>query len=359
MNQERESRLCHPAPGGLVTPRPASASARLVRDAQRPPQPPTAGGYVLVVDDDERILAVAKAILQQEGFEVATASDGTEARRLVTERVPDLIVSDVMLLDVDGFSLVEYLRDSPRRRTIPLVFLVAAPGAGDIGDGLDLGADAYVRKPLRPAELAASVRAMLDQTSVPEERLDHSSRNGVLSRYVFREELRREISRAARAGQPGVLAKVELNELLAVHSRLGNRAVDAVAQRFAEVAVEQLRPLDVVGRLDRWRFGILLPDISEDAAERRLDDLARRLVRARFEVLGETLRFTPTLGFAGFRGGEDPVGIEQRAALALGHAVSRLEVRRLVLNRRCSTRRTPPQGRACGCESASRRPCRS
>ncbi|ETK30848.1 response regulator transcription factor [Microbispora corallina] len=116
---------------------------------------------LLVVDDEPNIRELLSASLRYAGFEVMTASDGREAVQ-VAERVrPDLIVLDVMLPDMDGFSVSDRLRASGRR--VPVLFLTARDATEDKVSGLGRGDD-YVTKPFSLEEVLARIRAVLRRT---------------------------------------------------------------------------------------------------------------------------------------------------------------------------------------------------
>jgi two-component system OmpR family response regulator len=131
--------------GGASSPGAAQAEARL-----------------LVVEDDPNILELLSASLRFAGFEVATASDGSEAEAAVSAHNPDLIVLDVMLPDVDGFEVVRRLRSGGGHT--PVVFLTARDATEDKIHGLTLGGDDYVTKPFSLEELTARIRAVLRRT---------------------------------------------------------------------------------------------------------------------------------------------------------------------------------------------------
>lgn len=116
---------------------------------------------ILVVDDDPRIVDVVKAALEGEGYSVLVASDGREGLDSIRAERPDLVISDVMMPDVDGFELAEQLRADPLIGDIPLIILSAKGEEEDFVKGLELGADDYVAKPFRMKELMARVSANL------------------------------------------------------------------------------------------------------------------------------------------------------------------------------------------------------
>ena len=114
---------------------------------------------LLVVDDEPNIVDLLATSLRFAGFEVATARNGSEALRLAPEFRPDLLVLDVMMPGIDGFSVVRRLRQDGM--TAPVVFLTAKDSTEDKVTGLTLGGDDYVTKPFSLEEVVARIRAVL------------------------------------------------------------------------------------------------------------------------------------------------------------------------------------------------------
>ncbi|MCU1354129.1 MAG: phoB [Acidimicrobiales bacterium] len=116
---------------------------------------------VLVVDDDPVIVKLLTVNFEMEGFTVLTAVDGAEGVALARADRPDVVVSDIMMPNVSGLDLVRQLKASPDTAAIPIVLLSAKAQAGDIRDGLAVGADDYVTKPFEPIDLVDRVNALL------------------------------------------------------------------------------------------------------------------------------------------------------------------------------------------------------
>jgi two-component system OmpR family response regulator len=114
---------------------------------------------VLVVDDEENIVFLVESALQLQGYTTAAAHDGRSALALLDEFRPDLVVLDVMLPDVDGFTVLRRMRDAGS--TVPVIFLSARDGTDDRVHGLTVGGDDYMVKPFAVAELVARVRLSL------------------------------------------------------------------------------------------------------------------------------------------------------------------------------------------------------
>ncbi len=118
---------------------------------------------VLVVDDEAMVREVICAYLNRDGFSTIEAVDGASALALVVECDPELVILDVMLPHLDGFSVLAELR---KRTQVPVILLSARAGEVDRVLGLELGADDYVVKPFSPRELAARVRSVLRRSNV-------------------------------------------------------------------------------------------------------------------------------------------------------------------------------------------------
>ena len=118
--------------------------------------------HLLVVDDEPNIRDLLASSLRFAGFEVSTAADGNSALRIVDDAQPDLVVLDVMLPDMDGFTVARRMRE--RVITTPILFLTARDDMSDKVQGLTVGGDDYVTKPFGLEEVVARIRAILRRT---------------------------------------------------------------------------------------------------------------------------------------------------------------------------------------------------
>ncbi|WCF07014.1 response regulator transcription factor [Paenibacillus thiaminolyticus] len=114
---------------------------------------------IMVVDDDEKITSMLRRGLVFEGYEVRTATNGSEGLREMMIREPDLLILDVMMPEVDGWEVCRRLREAGS--SVPVLMLTAKDEVQDRVHGLDLGADDYLVKPFALEELLARVRALL------------------------------------------------------------------------------------------------------------------------------------------------------------------------------------------------------
>ncbi len=116
---------------------------------------------ILVADDDPWILRMVTSVLEQRGYTVQTAEDGETAYELATANPPDLLITDVMMPKVDGWTLVRALRSKPEFSFVPVIFLTALASDDDRIRGFRLGADDYLPKPFRFEELDLRVKRTL------------------------------------------------------------------------------------------------------------------------------------------------------------------------------------------------------
>src|SRR5437867_12380780 len=118
---------------------------------------------ILVVDDEPDAVELVEFNLKAAGFDVLTASDGDEALKKARTALPNIIVLDLMLPEVDGLEVCKILRRDPATAGIPILMLTAKAAEIDRVLGLELGADDYVTKPFSPRELVLRVRKILER----------------------------------------------------------------------------------------------------------------------------------------------------------------------------------------------------
>jgi DNA-binding NarL/FixJ family response regulator len=129
---------------------------------------------LMLVDDDPNLIVLVKDYLEFRGYDVLTAENGRQALELLQKTIPDLIICDVMMPEMDGYTLVEHIREDPRTEWVPVLFLSAKGQSQDKVKGLTTGADVYMVKPFEPEELVAQVESSLKQAS---RLIKHQSQN--------------------------------------------------------------------------------------------------------------------------------------------------------------------------------------
>ena len=157
---------------------------------------------ILVVDDEPRIVKLARDYLEQSGYRVVSAEDGQMALAVARHERPDLVVLDLNLSAMDGLDVCRTLR---RESAVPIIMLTARVEETDRLIGLELGADDYITKPFSPRELVARVRAVLRRVK------DGVHRPGLI--HAGDLEIDLEGHRVTHRGEPVRLTRMEFNLL--------------------------------------------------------------------------------------------------------------------------------------------------
>ena len=119
---------------------------------------------ILIIEDNVDIRENTAELLELSGYQVETASDGIEGVRLAKSILPDVVICDIMMPNLDGFGVLQVFSNQPELARIPFIFLTAKTDRADMRKGMEMGADDYVAKPAQPRVLLARIRALLRRT---------------------------------------------------------------------------------------------------------------------------------------------------------------------------------------------------
>lgn len=212
-------------------------------------------GYVLVVDDDPHIRELVRVILQKEGLSVQEASDGQSALAQMESSPADMVILDIMMPNMDGWTLCKELRSL---YDIPLLMLTAKGEMGDKVRGFNLGTDDYLVKPFDPAELAVRVKALLKRY-----RIAVSQQVSVGELFMDRQTYEVKVHEA-----PITLPPKEFDLLFMLVSHLGrtltrNQLIEAIwgydfdgNERTLDVHINRLRE-----RFAAWKVSVKISTI--------------------------------------------------------------------------------------------------
>jgi DNA-binding response OmpR family regulator len=129
--------------------------------------------HILIIEDEDSLRETLTDLLTFEGMRVSAAPNGEEGLRLIQEQPPDLILCDIMMPGIDGYGVLRKLQLSERTALIPFIFLTAKADAQQVREGMELGADDYLCKPITKAELLAAIRTRLWKQGQQRERIEH------------------------------------------------------------------------------------------------------------------------------------------------------------------------------------------
>lgn len=265
---------------------------------------------ILIVDDNPQNLQVLAEVVEQSGCEAVLALDGRQALAYLEDELPDLILLDVMMPELDGYVVCRQLKEQASTCSIPVIFITAKTDSDDIVQGFAAGGVDYVTKPFRVPELQARLRMHLALKRYQDElRENHaqlqqaygelqaahdtiSSQNsqlkemleqvqvysrtdvltGLYNRRYMMEKLSAEVARYRRSQRSFVLISGDIDFFKAVNDTYGHDCGDRVLQEVARVMKNLLREQDSLARWGGEEFLVLLPETDAEqglqAAER-------------------------------------------------------------------------------------------
>ncbi len=133
------------------------------------------GEKILIVDDDATMVNLLSTILEIDGFQAKSSLSGKEAFQVISRDLPDLVLLDIMMPEMDGFEVLARLRSDPVTKKLPIIMLTARTDDKDIFEGWKRGADEYVTKPFDPRQLVDTIRTVLSKSL--EERIEERSQH--------------------------------------------------------------------------------------------------------------------------------------------------------------------------------------
>ena len=242
---------------------------------------PATGGYawlhsdampaarVLVVDDSPSQADWLRQTLARQGYQIVVAHDGREALRQVMSDIPDLVVLDVMLPDMDGLEVLRVIKMRSRERFVPVILISARASLESRVTGLRIGADDFLAKPFAESEIQARAAAMLRIKSLQDQLRDANAQleklavadglTGLYNRRTFDERLQDEFRRCQRYGDPVSLLILDLDHFKRLNDGYGHPFGDRVLRGTAELLSSMLRAPDVCARYGGEEFAVILP----------------------------------------------------------------------------------------------------
>ena len=238
---------------------------------------------LLVVDDQPANVQTLYQALAGD-YQVFMATGGEQALKVAHEKLPDLVLLDVVMPGMDGYEVCRRLRADTATADIPVIFVTAHSGADDEARGLDAGAVDFIAKPIHPAIVRARVRTHLtlkQQSDLLRQMAFIDGLTGVFNRRYFDEHLQQEWARSARNGTPLALILADIDAFKKYNDRYGHQAGDDCLRRVAHaLALGLNRPADMVARYGGEEFACILPETDVAGAyelAQRLGDLVRAL----------------------------------------------------------------------------------
>jgi diguanylate cyclase (GGDEF)-like protein len=289
---------------------------------------------ILIVDDVPQNIQLVASNLQPEGYQLAFAQNGTEAISQIEEGNFDLVLLDVMMPDLDGFSVCRKLKSSPQFKHLPVIFLTAKTDKNSILEGFNAGGVDYITKPFSGAELVARVKNHLELLEAREKledinvelnkeilkgiqmenalreseqklkemnrTLEKLARTDPLTQLSNRrnimEQITYEQSRAKRSGHCFSLVIADIDNFKSFNDKHGHDCGDQVLKEVSQLIKENLRAQDQVARWGGEEFLLLLPETELEGGIEAAEKIRKALEEKIFTYEGQSLSVTMTFG---------------------------------------------------------------
>jgi two-component system cell cycle response regulator len=258
----------------------------------------TGKARILVVEDSETQRKHLVEMLQRRGYDVQEASGGLAALKAIKTDPPDVVLLDVVLDDIDGYSVCRWVRLSERTRDMVVIMLTVRSEPKERVEGLHVGADDYLPKPFDDDELEARMFAALRSRAARDELRKRNAEletmltrteqlamtdplTGLFNRRRFLDVLRREWATARRYGNPLTCAIIDLDHFKRINDVEGHGAGDAALRQVAAVLSESVREVDVCARYGGDEFALLFPHTARDKGIIAIERARTKLLQAR------------------------------------------------------------------------------
>lgn len=311
---------------------------------------------ILVIEDEETLRTNIVQILELEDFLTIEANNGFLGIKLAQEHLPDLILCDVMMPEIDGYSVLTALRQNPTTASIPFIFTTAKASKADLRQGMNLGADDYLTKPITADELLSAIstrferQATLSQNCVAElkqvgEQLHHlihyDSLTNLPNQFLLREQLNQLIIQADYEARLIPILIVKLDRIDLINNVLGHLAGDLLLKAVAQRLTICLGKNQTIARLQAKQFAIILEAVKQkqeivSIAQDILQSLSQSFVLKNQEVF-----ITANIGIAIYPlDSKDTVTLIKYANIAVDFAkkqtLSTYQFYNKVIDKRCA-----------------------
>ncbi|PKL18031.1 MAG: diguanylate cyclase response regulator [Spirochaetae bacterium HGW-Spirochaetae-5] len=239
---------------------------------------------ILIVDDEPANLYLLEELLSENI--VTSARCGDEMFSALEKESPDIILLDIMMPGIDGLALAGQLKGDERFSEIPVIFISAKNSGEDVAEGLNIGADDYIRKPFNNAELLARISKVMNSRKSKAELYRKATRDnltGVFNRDYFFEALSLKIPKADRENQIFSIGIIDIDHFKKVNDTYGHQAGDRVLKNLTRFINKSLREYDVLARYGGEEFIFLLDGILKSQAAFIIDRIRKQAAETVFD----------------------------------------------------------------------------
>ncbi|KAM3101990.1 putative bifunctional diguanylate cyclase/phosphodiesterase [Phormidesmis sp. 146-12] len=269
---------------------------------------------ILVIEDEDIILDNLLEILELEGFQSIGAEHGAAGIAKAKAYRPDIILCDIRMPELDGYGVLEGLRQDPDTATIPVIFLSAKGDRSDVRRGMNLGADDYLTKPCAIADLLEAIQSRLKKKAVLLQTYSQSSHSflqsiahtdsltNLPSRFLLHQHLQRamEQSNQEQSNQEQSIAVlcVNVNRFRTINATYGHGIGDELLQTIGQRLQKTVQSASLIARMGADEFGVVLTSVLDQQAVADVAQLILTAVTSLYSLKGHEIRVQVSIGVA-------------------------------------------------------------
>jgi len=274
---------------------------------------------VVVLDDNNQNLKLISDVLEDAGYDVSLCLTSFQLLDYLDEELelPDIIILDVMVPDLDGFEVCKRIKNNERTKDVPIIFLSAKTETVDIVYGLGVGGVDYITKPFRPIELVARIQTHIEIKNIRDELKEKNKEllllNQQLEEYAIKDPLTKlynrrmmlnkfdeEISRSKRNNDVFSVVLLDIDKFKEVNDNYGHNFGDEVLKIFSDLLMNSKRLEDFVARWGGEEFLIILPHTDAKGAYTVASRIKNKVNDYEYLYNDISLHITATFGIAEF-----------------------------------------------------------
>src|SRR5258706_6897153 len=230
---------------------------------------------ILIADDEHAVRQLLEVVLASQGYDVLIAQNGDQMVRMAQERVPDLVLVDLMMPHLDGYEAIRQLRNDTRTAHLPMIILTAKSTPDDVVTGFETGADDYITKPFNIPELLARIKGHLRRAA---QRPVRNPLTDLPGNILLTEELKYRL----KLPDPFAFLYTDLDNFKAFNDTYGPARGDRVIRLMADVLIEQVQAHsasgDFIGHIGGDDFAVITSlDVLDDLCRTIIDTFDQRV----------------------------------------------------------------------------------